>query len=631
MNDDVTPTVSPFDILSKIVVHTKYARYLPELQRRETWEEVVERSKQMMLKFFPHCLEEIDFAYKVVANRLALPSMRNLQFAGQAIEKNHARMFNCSARNLTDISVFSDGMFLLLSGSGFSYSVQRHHLQQLPMLQRPNPNKTNFFVIPDTIEGWADSIFELLQSYTLYNMSVVKFDYSRIRQKGAMLITSGGIAPGPEPLRDCHENIRLMLDKYLENKPVRQFSSVLCFDLMCYIAAAVRDGGIRRSATLALFSMDDDEMLNAKAGDWHPTNPQREMANISACMHRQRTTKEAFDAFWDKVTANHSGEPGIYFTNDDTMNSLPNPCVEAALPGLCNLTEVNVSELSSEQELLDRIRAATIIGTFQSAFTKFHYLDKTWQEDAENEPLLGVSLTGIASNQVFQYNLTEAANMVKVWNSELAKKIGIKPAIRLTLVKPSGTAALVLGTSSGVHSWHNDYYLRLVQLDRSDTLYNYLQTACPSILEDDTVNPKKAYVVIPLKAPEGAVTRAESPIDTLERVKRLHQEWILPGHVAGIDTHNVSCTVNVKDDQWAEVGEWLFTNRFHYNGVAVFPYFGCPAGARAPFEDCTKEEYERRVALLQPIDLSTIVEFDDHTNPQGESACAGGACELKSL
>jgi ribonucleoside-diphosphate reductase alpha chain len=458
--------------------------------------------------------------------------------------------------------------------------------------------------------------------------SSIDFDFSDIRPKGARLITAGGKAPGPGPLRECLVKLQGILDTKEDGE---KLTTIEVHDMVCHIADAVLAGGIRRAALICLFSPDDDEMISCKSGAWWELNPQRGRANNSAVLLRSITEKEQFQDIWRRIEASGAGEPGIYFTNNVEWGT--NPCCEIALKPFqfCNLCEVNVSDIESQEDLNGRVKAASLIGTLQAGYSDFHYLREVWKRTTEKEALIGVSMTGIGSGVVthWTYSMTEAAEIVKAENERVAKILGINCAARCTTVKPAGTTSLALGTSSGIHAWHNDYYLRRVRVGKNEAIYSYLSMYHPELLEDDKFRPHDtAIITVPQKAPEGAILRTESPFDLLERVKQVTKEWIKPGHRKGNNTHNVSATISIKNDEWDAVGEWMWENRKFYNGLSVLPYDG-HTYVQAPFEDCTKEEYNRLMTTLHEVDLSRVVELEDMTDLAGEAACAGGACEIK--
>ena len=616
-------------ILSDITVHMKYAKYIPELQRRETWEELVDRNKQMHIRKYPSLKNDIETYYKYVYEKKVLPSMRSLQFGGKPIEISPNRLYNCAYLPIDHIDAFSEVMFLLLSGCGVGYSVQLHNIKKLPEIIKPHVVRKRRFVIGDSIEGWSDAIKVLIKSYMGgKRSSKIKFDYSDIRPKGARLVTSGGKAPGPQPLRECLVKIKGILDAKQDGEKLK---SIEVHDIVCHIADAVLAGGIRRAALISLFSAYDEEMIACKSGQWWETDPQRGRANNSAVLMRHKITKEFFMDLWKRIELSGSGEPGIYFNNDKDWGT--NPCCEIALRPFqfCNLCEVNVSDVDTQEELNDRVAAAAFIGTLQAGYTEFHYLREVWQETTERDALLGVSMTGIGSGKVMNLDLNQAADQVKMMNRITAKTIGINPAARTTCVKPAGTTSLVLGTSSGIHAWHNKYYIRRMRVGKNEAIYNYLAIHHPEFVQDEYFRPHDTAVIeIPQAAPKGSIVRTESAFDLLERVKKVATDWVATGHKSGSNTHNVSATISLKDKDWEPAGEWMWENRNSYNGLSVLPYDG-GTYTQAPFEDINKTKYDEMTKLLQDIDLTKVVELNDNTDLSGELACAGGSCEVTSL
>ena len=611
-------------ILSEITVYMKYAKYIPELKRRETWHELVTRNMEMHIKKFPKLEKEIRENYMYVYKKQVLPSMRSMQFAGKPIEISPNRIYNCAYAPVDDWRVFSEIMFLLLGGTGVGYSVQKHHVDVLPEIRKPSKDRGRRWLVADSIEGWADAVKVLVKSY-FYGGSHIKFDFSDIRPKGARLVTSGGKAPGPQPLKECLIKIEGILDSKNNGDRLRPIE---VHDMVCHIADAVLAGGIRRAALISLFSATDEEMIGCKSGQWWEHNPQRGRANNSAVLMRHKITKDYFMDLWKRIEASGAGEPGIYLSNDKDWGT--NPCCEIALRPFqfCNLTEVNVSNVVSQEDYEDRVKAASFIGTLQAGYTDFHYLRPIWQRTTEKDALVGISMTGIGSGAVLGLNMKSAAKVVKEENKRVADLIGINPAARTTTVKPAGTTSLTLGTSSGIHAWHNEYYIRRVRVGKNESIYSHLKNNHGELVEDEYFRPHDTAVIgIPQKAPEGSILRNESPIQLLERVKRVQQEWVKPGHRSGSNAHNVSATVSIREHEWPAVGEWMWENKEYYNGLSVLPYDG-GTYIQAPFEDCTKEKYEELMATLKDVDLSKIVEVDDNTDLSGEVACAGGACEV---
>jgi ribonucleoside-diphosphate reductase alpha chain len=649
-------------ILSDITVHMKYAKYLPLEQRRESWGELVTRNKEMHQRKYPQIKDEIEDAYEYVYDKKVLPSMRSLQFGGKPIEISPNRVFNCAFLPIDHWKSFSEIMFLLLGGTGVGYSVQRHHVDKLPEIRKPKADRHRRFLISDSIEGWADTIKTLMRAY-FEGMSTPLFDYSDIRPKGALLVTSGGKAPGPQPLKDCVHNIVKILDTKQDGE---RLSTLEVHDIVCYIADAVLAGGIRRAALISLFSMDDEEMLTCKFGNWWEMHPQRGRSNNSAVILRHKITEQKFFELWEKIEASGSGEPGVYFSNDKDWGT--NPCCEIGLRPyqFCNLTEVNASNIESQEDLNQRSKVAAFIGTLQAGYTDFHYLRDIWKRTTEKDGLIGVGMTGIGSGAVLEYDLEEASNHVKEENARIAGLIDINVAARTTTVKPSGTSSLVLGSSSGIHAWHNDHYIRRVRVGKNEAIYNYLAINHPELVKDEYFRPnEQAVIEIPQRAPEGSILRFESALDLLKRVKLFNTKWVRNGHRDGQNTHNVSVTVSIKKEEekvskkdengnpikgaddkviyepkrdedgnimyrvneWPYVGEWMWANRDTFNGIAVLPFDG-GSYIQAPFEDTTKEIYEEMMKSLTTIDLTKVVEIEDNTDLSGELACSGGACEI---
>lgn len=649
-------------ILSDITVHMKYAKFLPKKQRRETWHELVTRNKEMHQRKFPQLKDEIEEVFKMVYNKEILPSMRSLQFGGKPIEISPNRIYNCAYLPIDDWRAFSETMFLLLGGTGVGYSVQKHHIEKLPEIRKPNKARSRRFLIGDSIEGWADTIKTLMRAY-FEGLSTPDFDYSDIRQKGALLVTSGGKAPGPQPLKDCVHNIQKILDAKNDGDKLTPLEA---HDIICFIADAVLTGGIRRAALISLFSFDDDEMLACKFGAWWELNPQRGRSNNSVVILRHKITEDKFFELWKKIEESGSGEPGVYFSNDKDWGT--NPCCEIGLRPFqfCNLCEINASNIKSQEDLERRVKGAAFIGTLQAGYTNFHYLRDIWRRTTEKDALIGVGMTGIASGEVLKYDLEAAAKAVLKENARIAKLIGINKSSRCTTVKPSGTSSLVLGTSSGIHAWHNDYYIRRMRVGKNESIYSYLAINHPELIEDEYFKPKEQAVIsVPVKAPEGSILRFESPMDLLSRVELFNNKWVKGGHRDGQNSHNVSVTVSIKKEvervskldenlirvldtngqpimedrrdsdgkvvykvnEWPAVGEWMWANRESFNGISVLPYDG-GTYIQAPFTDCSRETYEKMMESLTTIDLSKVIEAQDNTNLSGELACAGGACEI---
>ena len=600
----------------------KYAKFIPEYNRREGYYETVTRNKEMHLRKFPELEEEILKAYKFVYAKKVLPSMRSMQFGGRAIELNNARMFNCCYLPMDDRRAFREVLFLLLGGSGVGYSVRKHHIQNMP--SRKEITSEYRYLISDDIIGWSNAVDALAKGYLETGRRPI-FDYLDIRKKGSLLKTSGGRAPGHEKLKECLG----LIEKIFSSLEVgEQLSSLQTHDINCHLADAVLAGGIRRAAMISLFDMNDQEMRKCKFSKALEENPQRGRANNSAVGYRGEITKGQFMSLWDDIENSYTGDPGIILSAGKDWGI--NPCGEASLRPyqVCNLTEINFSTVEDQEDFNERCWAASFIGTLQASYTDFHYLRPVWRETTERDALLGVGMTGLATNKLYEIDLQQGAQVVLDTNEEFAAKIGINKAARTTLVKPSGTSSCILGTSSGIHAWHDEYYIRNCRMNKDSAIYKYLLENHPAMVEDDAWDDSKAVIGFPVKAPEGSVLRTEEDaLDLLERIKHVYLNWCLPGHRDGVNPHNVSATVYIKEDQWETVGEWVWENRDHYSGLAFFPFYG-GTHKQTPFESCTKERYEELIENLERMDLTMVVEEEDDTSLQGALACAGGACEI---
>ena len=610
-------------ILSDIVVHNKYSRYDKKNKRRETWKELCYRNRNMHLDKYPELYQQILDVYEnFVIPKKILPSMRSLQFGGRAIEVSPNRIYNCAFMPIDHYKAFSEMMFLLLNGSGVGYSVQAFDVAQLPEIKKPT--KVRRYLIGDSIVGWSDAVKALFEAY-MKGKSKPIFDFSDIRQKDAELVTSGGKAPGPEPLRVALFMIEQVLERVANGD---KLSTLQVHDICCHIADAVYAGCIRRAALIALFDIDDEAMLTCKFGDWYVLNPQRGRSNNSAVVVRHKITQEKFNELWKKIEASGSGEPGLYFTNNPRWGT--NPCVEISLRNhqFCNLTEINASDIKDQKDLEERATAAAFLGTLQAGYTNFHYLRDIWKRNTEKDALIGVGMTGIASGAVSNLDLTAATEAVRRENARVADIIGINVAARTTCIKPSGTTSLVVGSSSGIHAWHGPYYIRNMRIGKTEALYIYLAEFHPELVTNDEMSPKtQAIIGIPIKAPEGSIFRNESAIDLLERVKKFTVEWIKPGHHKGDNSHNISATVSIKPNEWVKVGEWMWDNREFYNGLSVLPYSD-HSYVQPPFEDCDETRYNELIGSLRDVDLTKVIEEVDGTDLKGSVACGGGQCEV---
>lgn len=664
--------------LQDYIAVAKYSRYRKDLGRREVWPEPVERVRNMHLRRFawvdrqpalfgvetPAFADQIKSAFKAVADRRVLPSMRSMQFGGIPIEKEEARMFNCAFTFVNRIEAFRETLWLLLCGTGTGFSVQKRHIEQLPPFPERGEEETLpviHFEIEDTIKGWADALDALVRSYLTGHL--VEFNYSKIRSKGTPLKTSGGKAPGHVPLRRALENIR----RILGGVSGRSMRPIEAYDILMFAARAVLSGGIRRSATICLFSPDDEEMMTAKTGNWFNENQQRSASNNSAVINRNTTPKDVFLRLFEKQK--EYGEPGFYFVENEDYGA--NPCVEIGLAPfadirdqadvdrlrelgyegelkigdrvfgwqMCNLTTINAAACATAEDFYESCRNAAFIGTLQASYTKMPYLGPVTQFINERESLLGVSITGILDNPKIMLDpetLRRGAQVVKDENERVANIIGIAPAARATCVKPEGTASLLLGTASGIHPHHAKRYFRRVQANRQEPVYKFFHDINPQMTEPSVYAPATDDVItFPIQARPGAIVRDDvKAIEFLGYVKLVQQNWVCEGrrhekYNPGL-FHNVSNTVVVRENEWDSVSEFIWDNRKFFTGVSLIQYLGDKVYPQAPNEAVADEADLMRWEALayHPVDYTLMREDTDNTNLQGEAACAGGHCEI---
>ncbi len=626
----------------------RYARYVPELKRRETYAETINRVRNMHLAKYPQAAEKINWAFDQVLDKRVLPSMRSLQFGGKAIEVKNERIYNCSFSVCDRIEFFSQTLFLLLCGVGVGFSVEFEHVDKLPFLAPEiDETKVTHYTIEDSIEGWADALDNLIKSYL--EGYLIEFNYSQLRPKGSNLATSGGKAPGHVPLRKSIEKIRAILDKAVG----RKMKPIEVYDIVMHACDAVLAGGVRRSATICLFSIDDGEMMNAKTGNWFEENPQRGRSNNSVKLIRDEVTNAQFKRIFERQK--QWGEPGFYFAENLQYGS--NPCVEIGLNpflpdeegnftesgwAFCNLTEINGSKIDSRENFEIAVKAASIIGTLQAGYTSFSYLGETTEKICQREALLGLSITGMMDSPdiIFDPQMQQdmAKYAIKV-NEELAEEIGIKPAARLTCVKPAGTTSLVLGTASGIHPRHARKYFRRVQANTDDPVYKHFNAHNPDCCEPSHWSANKTDDVITfcVQSPANAITREEiSAIGLLEKVLLTQQNWVKAGTAIPTSSpglmHNVSNTISIRDDEWGQVCDFIWNSRESFTGVAMLPFTGDKMYVQAPHEEVVTEEdeikWDNLCAKYNQVDYSTLHEEEDLTVHKDIVACAGGSCDL---
>lgn len=607
-----------------------YSRYIDEEERYESWDNSIDRvMDDMHYKFYEDIMtpdlkvlmEEVREGYK---EKLFLGAQRGLQFGGEQLLKHHARIYNCASTHCDRPAVFGETMYLLLCGAGVGFSVQKQHIAKLPKIEK-RTGDTVTFIVPDSIEGWSQAIDVLMSSffvngkYPEYKNKKIYFDLSEIRPKGSFI--SGGFkAPGPEPLRKALDNIELLIKKQLtgwtetvsingENtekihKPINFLKPIVAYDIIMYLGDAVISGGVRRSATICMFSKDDDEMIKAKTGNWFTENPQRGRSNNSAMLLRNETTYEEFAKIMESVK--HSGEPGFIWVDD--LDFTLNPCVEVGMRPIaqngesgfqvCNLTEINGSKTLTKEIFLKQCKLASIMGTLQAGYTDFKYLSQATKEIVDREALIGVGITGFMNNPQILTDeniLKEGARVVKKWNKITAELIGINQASRTTVVKPSGNASVMLGTASGIHGEHSPLYIRHTQFNKESEIAQAFIKNNPDMCEDSVWNREQDIVVaFPVVSPETSIYKKDLlGVKQLEYVKLVQNSWIEEGtneHLC-VDKrlrHNVSNTITV--DDWDAVTDYIYENRNYLCGVSLLAASGDKAYPQAPFTEIFTHE-----------------------------------------
>jgi ribonucleoside-triphosphate reductase (thioredoxin) len=603
--------MSALNELQNYTFVSKYARWIEEKQRRETWKEAVDRVRNMMhTKYADNNIsKEIDWAYDIMYKKKVLGSQRALQFGGKPIMDRHAKIYNCTSSYCDRLRFFQECFWLLLCGSGTGFSVQKHHVAKLPNLQHnPPKGKGVKYVIEDSIEGWADALGVLLSSYfdrpvdefAEFSNTYIVFDYSEIREKGTPLSSGVGKAPGFEPLANGLEKIRSLLDRCIANGQ-KKLRPIDAYDIVMHSSDAVLSGGVRRSASLALFSPDDEKMAKAKTGNWFMDNPQRARSNNSALLLKDSTTFEEFQTLMESVK--EFGEPGFIWSESKDM--IFNPCVEIGMWPVdeesgksgwqgCNLSTINCSSVTDENDFYERCRAAAIIGTLQAGFTDLEYLGETSEKIFKREALLGVSLTGTMEKPdlvLSEKILRDGAKIAVKTNEEISKKIGINQAARVTCLKPEGTSSSMLGTSSGIHPHHAKRYIRHVQANMLEAPYEYFKSYNPQACEKSSwsANDTDEVIKFPIEVQDGSKLRNQLPaVEMLSVVKQTQQNWVNSGKNQKLCTqtylsHNVSNTVTVKPDEWDDVTKYIYENRKYYAGISLIPQSGDKDYPQAPF------------------------------------------------
>jgi len=618
------------------IATSRYARWIEEENRRETWAETVGRFIDNIVRPADIDSKTINEIEDAILNLEVMPSMRALMTAGQAADRDNTCVYNCSYLPVDHPRAFDEAMFILLCGTGVGFSVERQAIQKLPQVPEDLAEVEDVIVVQDSKEGWAKSLRKLIS--LLYVGDIPKWDLSKIRPAGARLKTFGGRASGPEPLNDL---FNFVVGKF-KGATGRKLNSVECHDIMCKIGEVVVVGGVRRSAMISLSNLSDDRMRHAKSGQWWENEGQRALANNSVA-YTEKPDMETFMREWTALVESKSGERGI-FSRDAADKHVgrngrretgrewgTNPCSEIILRPyqFCNLTEVVVRPTDTEKTLARKVKLATILGTIQSTYTHMPYLRPVWKRNTEEERLLGVSLTGIMDNEITNKPTSKILNKLRdtavQTNNEIAQQLGISSSAAITCVKPSGTVSQLVDSASGIHARHSTYYIRTVRGDNKDPLTQFMQDAgIPA--EPCVMKPESTTVFsFPVASPDGAVTRNDmSAIEQLELWKMYALEWC---------EHKPSVTITVRDEEWLKVGAWVYDNFDICSGVSFLPHSD-HTYAQAPYQDCDKAVYtEALKAMPKSIDWSKLSDYEKEDNTAGTQtlACSGDSCEVVDL
>jgi ribonucleoside-triphosphate reductase len=618
-------------VYQEVIAMSRYARYIPEKNRRETWEETVTRLTNYLKTKVTLDTNTWDELHNSVLKLEVMPSMRLLMSAGEACERDNIAAYNCSYLAVNNKRAFSEALYILMNGTGVGFSCERQEIAKLPEIPSELKQCDDVIVVEDSKLGWAKAFKKLVSS--LWEGDIPTFDYSRVRPAGARLKVFGGRASGPEPLKKLFE----FVVHTFKGAVGRKLNSIEVHDIMCMIGEIVVVGGVRRSALISLSNLTDKRMRDAKTGAWYNDNSHRGLANNSVA-YTEKPDSETFMEEWLSLVKSKSGERGIFNRvaaqnqankwgrRDPTLSYGTNPCSEIILRDkqFCNLTEVVVRENDTESTLTKKVRLATILGTIQSTLTNFQFLSSEWLKNTSEERLLGVSLTGIMDAKITNNPdpklLERLRDVSRTTNEEYAKQFDIQPSASITCVKPSGTVSQLVDSASGIHARHNNFYIRRIRMDKKDPIYDYLKSMGVSV-EDEVFRPDSTAVFsFPMKAPKNAILRNDkTAIEQLEIWLIYQRHWC---------EHKPSVTISVKDDEWPEVGSWVWKHFDEISGVSFLPYSN-HTYQQAPYEDCSEEEYKEQLAKTpNRIDWADFLEQEDNTTGQQTLACTAGACEI---
>jgi ribonucleoside-diphosphate reductase alpha chain len=618
-------------IYQEVIHQSRYARYLPEQHRRETWQETVDRLVNYLKEKAPDLSKELPEIREAVLNLEVMPSMRLLMTAGEACERDNIAAYNCSYLAINNKRAFSEALYILMNGTGVGFSCERQDTNKLPEIPKDIKECDDVIVVEDSKLGWAKAFKKLISS--LYEGDIPQFNFSRVRPAGARLKTFGGRASGPDPLKKLFQ---FVTDIFKEAKG-RKLNSIEVHDIMCMIGQIVVVGGVRRSALISLSNLTDRRMREAKMGAWWNDHPYRALANNSVA-YTEAPDAEVFMEEWLSLVKSKSGERGIFNRlaaqaqankwgrRDPSLSYGTNPCSEIILRDkqFCNLTEVVVREKDTEKDLARKVRLATILGTIQSTLTNFQFLSAEWVKNTEEERLLGVSLTGIMDNKLTSNPdpkmLERLRDEARKTNEKISETLGIPASTSITCVKPSGTVSQLVDAASGIHARHNDYYIRTIRMDKKDPIYNFMKDSGIRV-EDEQFHPNETAVFsFAMKAPKGAITRNDkTAIEQLENWLIYQRHWC---------EHKPSVTISVKDDEWVEVGAWVWKHFDEISGVSFLPHSD-HTYAQAPYQDCNKESYDELYKYNpKELDWKTFIEKEDNTVGAQELACSSGSCEI---